>query len=180
MPGTASDLARRLADNAEAVCRYYLSNGRREGRYWLVGDVHNTPGRSLYVRLHGPSAGKGAAERWVDAATGEHGDLLDLIRSACNLDGTGTALDEARRFLGLVRSAPRPPSPPPQHRLAHPNRHAGCSVWRRRSRARWPAPTSQHAGLPRREICQPSVSMRIAGTGVCPAAPTMRATRGRR
>jgi len=50
MPRDASDLAYRLALNAEAVCRYYLSNGRREGRYWLVGDVANNPGRSLFVR----------------------------------------------------------------------------------------------------------------------------------
>ena len=51
MPRDASELARRLAREAEAVCRHYLSNGKREGRYWLVGDVHNTPGRSLFVRL---------------------------------------------------------------------------------------------------------------------------------
>ena len=43
MPSHAADLARRLARNAEAVCRHYLSNGHREGRYWLVGDVANTP-----------------------------------------------------------------------------------------------------------------------------------------
>ena len=47
----ASDLAQRLRRQAEAVCRHYLSSGRREGRYWLVGDVRNTPGRSMYVRL---------------------------------------------------------------------------------------------------------------------------------
>ena len=51
MAGDASELARRLACEAEAVCRHYLSNGRRAGRYWLVGDVHNTPGRSMFVRL---------------------------------------------------------------------------------------------------------------------------------
>ena len=79
MSSHAADLAHRLARNAEAVCRHYLSNGRREGRYWLVGDVANTPGRSLFVRLHGPDSGKGAAGKWTDAATGEHGDLLDLI-----------------------------------------------------------------------------------------------------
>ena len=28
----AAEVARRLAQNAEAVCRHYLSNGRREGR----------------------------------------------------------------------------------------------------------------------------------------------------
>ena len=63
-----SELARRLAQHAEAVCRQYLSNGRREGRYWLVGDVHNTPGRSLFVRLSGAEFGKGAAGKWTDAA----------------------------------------------------------------------------------------------------------------
>ena len=72
----ATDLARRLAQNAESVCRYYLSNGRRQGGYWLVGDVANQPGRSLFVRLKGPDHGKGAAGKWTDAATGEHGDLL--------------------------------------------------------------------------------------------------------
>jgi len=79
MSGQAADLARRLARHAEAVCRYYLPNGRRCGHYWLVGDVHNTRGRSLYVRLAGPDYGPGAAGKWTDAATGEHGDLLDLI-----------------------------------------------------------------------------------------------------
>jgi hypothetical protein len=66
------------------VCRHYLSNGHRQGRYWLVGDVRNTPGRSMFVRLKG-AAGKGAAGKWTDAATGEHGDLLDVIRESCGL-----------------------------------------------------------------------------------------------
>jgi hypothetical protein len=66
MPRDASELAHRLAREAEAVCRHYLSNGRREGRYWLVGDVRNTPGRSMFVRLKGPEAGRGAAGKWTD------------------------------------------------------------------------------------------------------------------
>ena len=102
MPGPAADVVRRLAEHAEAVCRHYLSNGCRSGRYWQVGDVANTPGRSLYVRLFGPSAGK-----WVDAATGEHGDLLDLIALNRNLPTLKDALDEARRFLALPQ--PQPP-----------------------------------------------------------------------
>ena len=66
MSSPAANLAHRLARNAEAVCRHYLSNGHREGRYWLVGDVANTPGRSLFVRLSGPDSGKGAAGKWTD------------------------------------------------------------------------------------------------------------------
>jgi hypothetical protein len=32
----AADLARRLARDAEAVCRHYLSKGQRSGRYWIA------------------------------------------------------------------------------------------------------------------------------------------------
>ena len=107
LPSPAADLARRLAEHAEAVCRAYLSNGRRCGRYWSVGDVANSPGRSLYVRLHGPPSGPGAAGHWTDAATGEHGDLLDLIRLACGLPGVREAIVEARAFLALPPPMPR-------------------------------------------------------------------------
>src|SRR5215468_3011325 len=104
MSTQASDLARRLAEQAELVCRHYLSNGRRVGRYWTVGDVRNTPGRSMFVRLRGPGAGKGAAGKWTDAATGEHGDLLDVIRESCGLLEFADVLAEARRFLSLPPS----------------------------------------------------------------------------
>src|SRR5215467_6985389 len=109
MSSQATELAQRLARRTEAVCRYYLSNGHREGRYWIVGDVANTPGRSLYVRLYGPSSGKGAAGKWTDAATGQHGDLLDLIALSCGLDRLTDVLIEARGFLGLAHPAPTAP-----------------------------------------------------------------------
>ena len=104
----ASDLAHRLGRQAEAVCQHYLSNGRREGRYWLVGDVQNTPGRSMFVRLTGPESGKGAAGKWTDAATGEHGDLLDVIRDSCGLVDFKDVADEARSFLSLPHPEPEP------------------------------------------------------------------------
>jgi hypothetical protein len=108
----AAALARRLAREAEAVCRHYLDKGRRQGRYWVVGDVANTPGRSLFVRLTGPDYGKGAAGKWTDAATGEHGDLLDLIALNRGLDRHGALFDEARAFLRLPRPEPRRELPP--------------------------------------------------------------------
>lgn len=106
MKGQATDLAHRLARNAEAVCRHYLSNGRREGRYWLVGDVNNTPGRSMFVRLKGSDSGRGAAGKWTDAATGDHGDLLDIIRESCGLADFRDVADEARQFLSLPQPEP--------------------------------------------------------------------------
>ncbi|MET4323628.1 hypothetical protein ABIB90_007994 [Bradyrhizobium sp. JR4.1] len=102
----ASELARRLAREAEAVCRHYLSNGKRAGRYWVVGDVHNTAGRSLFVRLQ--DSPKGPAGKWTDAATGEHGDLLDIIRESLALRDFREAAEEARRFLKLSRSEQQP------------------------------------------------------------------------
>lgn len=112
MAKTAAELARRLAQHAEAVCQYYLSNGRREGNTWRVGDIDNTPGRSLMVRLTGPRRG-----RWIDFAAQAHGDLLDLIAGTRRLDAFGDVLDEARQFLsepprdGGSFTSTRPPAP---------------------------------------------------------------------
>lgn len=108
MSGSVHDLARRLADQAEAVCRRYLSNGRREGHYWLVGDVRNTPGRSLFVRLR--DSPKGPAGKWTDAATSEHGDLLDIIREALGLVDFRDVAEEAKSFLALPRTEPALPN----------------------------------------------------------------------
>src|SRR3546814_127372 len=101
MASAASDLSRELARNAEAVCRHYLREGCREGNYWTVGDIHGSPGRSLYIRLKGGEHGKGAAGKWTGAATGEHGDLLDLIALNQGHHRLADTLDEARRFLAL-------------------------------------------------------------------------------
>lgn len=105
MEHPASAIARDLTGQAERLCRRYLSNGRREGNYWQVGDVRNTPGRSLYVRLRDSPDGTGRAGKWTDAESGDHGDLLDIIRASTVTGTLAEALAEARRFLSL----PGPP-----------------------------------------------------------------------
>lgn len=102
----ASNLAHRLGRQAEAVCRHYLSAGRRQGNYWQVGDVRNTPGRSMFVRLK--DSPKGLAGKFTDAATGEHGDLLDVIRESCGLIDFTDVVEEARQFLSLPHPEPEP------------------------------------------------------------------------
>ncbi|HKR17194.1 DUF7146 domain-containing protein [Rhizorhapis sp.] len=117
----AADLSERLAQNAQAVCRHYLPAGRREGRYWMVGDVAGTPGRSLYVRLFENE--RGTIGNWVDAATGEHGDLIDLIRLNQRHGRLAETIDEAERFLSLPPSADddeRRLSPGPPARAGSP------------------------------------------------------------
>ncbi len=127
MDSPAANLSQKLSREAEAVCRHYLSKGRKHGNYWVVGDVENTPGRSLYVRLTGPTRGKGAAGKWTDAATGEHGDLLDLIAANLNLSTLRDTLDEARRFLSLPR--PEPPARQPQTPVARGSPEAARRLW---------------------------------------------------
>lgn len=127
MRENASELARRLARQAEAVCRHYLSNGRREGCYWLIGNVRNTPGRSMFVRLKGPDSGKGAVGKWTDAATGEHGDLLDVIRESCGLIDFQDIADEARGFLNL----PHPEYEPDRNPRSAPARAKSPEAARR-------------------------------------------------
>lgn len=111
----AAELSERLAQNAQAVCRHYLPAGRREGRYWMVGDTAGSPGRSLYVRLF--ETERGAIGNWVDAATGEYGDLVDLIRINQRHGRLSETIDEAERFLSLPPSNDDEPSqfvkPPP-------------------------------------------------------------------
>jgi hypothetical protein len=99
----AAELSERLAHNVQAVCRYYLPAGRREGRYWMIGDVAGTPGRSLYVRLF--ETERGTIGNWVDAATGEHGDLVDLIRLNQRHGRLAETIEEAERFLSLPPAA---------------------------------------------------------------------------
>ena len=102
----ASTVSALLAQRAEAVCRQYLPHGKKQGRYWCAGDARGASGRSLFVRLGPP----GTPGKWTDAATGEHGDLLDLIRLASGAPSLREALAEARRFLAHpaspVSSAP--------------------------------------------------------------------------
>jgi hypothetical protein len=100
----ACELAWRLGRQAEAVCRHYLSNGRRNGAYWQVGNIRNNPGRSMFVRLH--DSAKGRAGKWLDAATGEHGDLLDVIREVRAFVDFVDVVREARNFLNLAQPDP--------------------------------------------------------------------------
>ncbi len=99
-PSPAAAVAAALGARAEDVCRRYLPHGRRQGRYWVAGDLDGARGRSLFVRLHGP----GIPGKWTDAAEGSHGDLLDLIRHRINAPTLRAALAEARAFLALPAS----------------------------------------------------------------------------
>lgn len=71
----------------DEICRNILPNGQRKGRYWKIGNVKGDKGNSMGVCLEGKSTGY-----WKDFATGECGNVLELIKSVLHLD-TRNAFD---------------------------------------------------------------------------------------
>ena len=123
-----SDIAAQLAGQAESLCRHLLPGGRREGAEWRCGSVQGEHGKSLGVHLNGAKAGV-----WADFATGEGGDLLDLIKSALKLD-TPKAIGWAKNWLGIDDGpAPRPrpaPKVEKQDKDATKRTEAALAIWR--------------------------------------------------
>lgn len=102
---TIDDIKAALFDRRWEVAEHYAPRAPgahvERGAYFTLnpGRADRTVG-SFVVWLEGPSAG-----RWRDFATGQHGDLIDLIALSlgCPLKD---AVREARGFLGLASEAP--------------------------------------------------------------------------
>mgnify|MGYP003113582388 FL=1 len=93
-----ADLSADLADRAESFCRQYFPEGRKQGNYWQVGDTSGAKGQSLAIRLQAESGRK--AGSWQDFATGQYGDLIDLLHERLGSVTLKETLREARSFLG--------------------------------------------------------------------------------
>ena len=96
---TISEISRRLVDQAPAVARYLLPQGKNEGREWVVGSISGEAGRSLKVCLEGTKRGV-----WADFASGDNGDLIDLWVAVRGTDMVG-ALKEIKGYLGIEETA---------------------------------------------------------------------------
>ena len=127
---TASEISKHLAERAEAVCRFFLPNGRRAGRYWQVGNIRGDAGRSLCVNLD-RSFGERQG-RWVDYATGEYGDLLDITAAHTGTGDFRAVLILAQRFLGHADPSIQPTqnsTTPPEHRSQVAREKAAASLF---------------------------------------------------
>jgi putative DNA primase/helicase len=97
-----------LIARLESVLSTLFPAGRKRRGRFLIGDVLGSPGNSLEVVLEGDKAGL-----WTDRATGDGGDIFDLL--ACHLalsihTDFNRVLDAAADLLGRARSAPVPKS----------------------------------------------------------------------
>jgi RecA-family ATPase len=102
-----------LAQRAQSVAEMLLPNGHKEGNEWRCGSVGGEKGASLGVHLTGPKAGI-----WMDFATGEGGDLIDLWQQTNGLTFV-EVLDRAREFLGMeAERYYQPPTPKKTYKVA--------------------------------------------------------------
>lgn len=90
-----SDIAEKLANQAEAVCKELLPNGSIVGNKYCIGDIHGNKGQSLKINLFGSKCGK-----WYEFNGGQHGDLIDLWAHCKNLE-LSDAYNEACEWLGV-------------------------------------------------------------------------------
>ncbi len=93
-----AELSRELALRTEVFCRHFFPNGHKQSNYWQIGDTSGARGQSLAIRLKDSSGRK--AGNWNDYATGEWGDLIDLLHEHRGNTNNGDTLREIRSFLG--------------------------------------------------------------------------------
>lgn len=89
-----------LNERLEQLVLDIWPTGKQRQNKYLVGDVLGGPGDSLELLLSGAKAGL-----WTDRATGEGGDIFDLIARYYSLDVETQfpqVLDRAREWLGRV------------------------------------------------------------------------------
>jgi putative DNA primase/helicase len=108
-----ADLLARL----ESVLMTLLPAGKKRGQTYRVGDVLGSPGDSLEVSLKDDTAGL-----WRDHATGEGGDIFDLIAAHHGLDAQtdfARVLEIAGQLVGRAARLPskRKKTEPPTDEL---------------------------------------------------------------
>ena len=93
-----------LLARLEAVLAALFPAGKLRRGKFLIGDVLGSPGDSLEVVVEGEKAGL-----WTDRATGDGGDVFDLIAAQIGIDAHADfprVLGAARELLGRAPTAP--------------------------------------------------------------------------
>jgi Toprim domain len=93
---TVGEIEQRLRSRVEELARQLLPNARREGKMLVVGSINGEPGQSMVINFAGDHQG-----RWKDFASGEGGDMLDLIAACEHLPEKRDAVAWAKRWLGI-------------------------------------------------------------------------------
>lgn len=89
-----------LQSSCHDIVRHVFPRARISATEARIGDVQGNAGESLSIAMSGPEKGL-----WMDHATGESGDIIDLWRDSSGMSFR-EAVDDLEKFCGLS-SAPR-------------------------------------------------------------------------
>jgi hypothetical protein len=84
-----------VRSNIETLCRHFFPLSRKDGIEWKIADISGEKGDSLGIRLTPENAGV-----WIDRATGQGGDFVQLLMRSRNLTFPDAAA-EIGQFLGV-------------------------------------------------------------------------------
>ena len=97
-----------LLSRLDSVLERIMPQGQIHGQRFVVGNIQGDPGESLSVTLDGENAGL-----WLDFATGDGGDIFDLLAATHGLDAKNDfaqVLEIAQNLLGQTpKKVRRPP-----------------------------------------------------------------------
>jgi putative DNA primase/helicase len=103
--GEREEIRAALLSKLESVlCTLFPAGTKRRGKF-LIGDVLGSPGDSLEVVLNGEKAGL-----WTDRATGDGGDIFDLLAAYLSVDVTQDFPRVLQYASDLVGHAPVAPT----------------------------------------------------------------------
>jgi hypothetical protein len=94
-----------LAARIDELARVLLPRGKAVSGCWRVGGLDGATGDSLAIALAGSKRGL-----WIDHATGERGDALDLVKGVFNYS-MREAIEWSRRWLDRGRGEAHAPAP---------------------------------------------------------------------
>ncbi len=105
-PGaTRESLRTDLVARLESILATLFPAGKKRRGKFLIGDVLGSPGDSLEVVLDGEKAGL-----WTDRATGDGGDIFDLIAAYLSVDAHTDFPRVMQHAADLLGQAPRTPA----------------------------------------------------------------------
>jgi putative DNA primase/helicase len=105
-PGvTRESLRADLVARLDAILATLFPAGKKRKGKFLIGDVLGSPGDSLEVVLDGEKAGL-----WTDRATGDGGDIFDLIAAHLGVDAQRDFPRVMQHAADLLGQAPRTPA----------------------------------------------------------------------
>jgi len=98
-----AELKAMLIGSIDSVCRDYFPDGHRNGGYWIARNPSRADTRagSFWIYLRQKAGG------WCDAASGQKGDVIDLIGLAIGSSDKAVIRTEICRYLGIATNGPQ-------------------------------------------------------------------------